>query len=568
MTDTSISGTQASNQLPSGASNGQIPIWNSSTLRWEAGANGGFDPTAAITFSGVVTFSNYVNVDYTYFTLTDGIKQVKFHIANIAFSDAVAYFPSNWATNIFAATDLNNNFSAAQTFAENINANKALIIAASAGNGYIQMGRQSANPSGVASNLSIFADASNRLSFREGTGSIATFSNANLGSNAVFSFPNVASGTLATIDNAQTFTARQSIVIANSNGVTDLLINPSVKTSGNLIDAQVNSTSVFSITNAGLLTAAGNINTTTGVYYFANSQFISGTQYGSTIFYRSNGNGHRFNVNGGTDALTLLNSGASSASVLLSQTPYRGGDGTSNYPLFYINNSANNPSTWDFTTTNGGTYLGINAVASFAGNFLDFHVNGAASVFKVAGTGELTARSAVFTSDLIAGINAKLGWTGRGYLTAFSDGIFTLYNNAGDNFIRLQFGGNTSAYPALKRNAATIEFVKADESGYASIKANIGVFSTLQVTSPDYGGVSTTVISSSTGATLITLADKSATMAASSIFITAASTEAGSGFRLTQGLAPTSPQDGDMWCKTDRTVYIRVGGVTKQFTLI
>jgi hypothetical protein len=55
-------------------------------------------------------------------------------------------------------------------------------------------------------------------------------------------------------------------------------------------------------------------------------------------------------------------------------------------------------------------------------------------------------------------------------------------------------------------------------------------------------------------------------MAASSIFITAASTEAGSGFRLTQGLAPTSPQDGDIWCKADRTVWIRVGGVTKQFT--
>lgn len=211
MTDTSIFGTEASKQLPSGASNGQIPIWNSSTNRWEAGANGGFDPTANITFSGGVTFTNSVTVEHTNFNLLDVNKTVKFNIANIILDSAVAYFPSNWATNIFAATDLNNNFSVAQTFAQNINASKAIVMAASAGNGYIQMGRQSASPSGVASNLSIFADASNRLSFREGTGSIATFSNTNLGSNAVFSFPNVSSGTLATIDNAQTFTATQTI---------------------------------------------------------------------------------------------------------------------------------------------------------------------------------------------------------------------------------------------------------------------------------------------------------------------------------------------------------------------
>jgi hypothetical protein len=185
MTDTSIYGTEASKELPSGASNGQIPIWNSSTNRWEAGANGGFDPTANITFSGTLQFTG------------------------------------------------------STTFAQNINASRAIVVAASAGNGVIQMGAQSAYPSGVSNNLTIFADPAGRLSFRMGFNPIVTFADGLLGSNTVISWPNVSAGTLATINNAQTFTATQTFsvdtLITNTKKITNALdASQSIHFTGNL----------------------------------------------------------------------------------------------------------------------------------------------------------------------------------------------------------------------------------------------------------------------------------------------------------------------------------------------
>lgn len=432
MNDTSIQGTQASKQLPSGATNGQIPIWNSATNRWVAGANGGggFDPTADITFSGVVSFTNSMTVAQEYFQITynGGAVNLKFGVDLISTANGVANFPSAWTTNTFAAQDLNNNFSVAQTFQQNISARKALIVDASAGNGYIQFGQQSANPTGVVNSLTAFADASNKFSFREGTGNIATFSNTNLSTNAVFSFPNVTAGTLATTNNTQTFTATQAIRVSISTGATDLLINPTTKTSGNLLDLQVTSSSVFRVNFNGQVNSNSSI-------YSGNGRFYSGNS----------------NVN------------------------------------IDLDNNTN--------------------------------------------------------------------------IALYGDGNRNSFN-------MLQFGGITASFPALKRNGATLECKFASDSGFAGFKANIGYFATLQISSPDYGGLSTPVISSTTGTTLITLADKSATFAASSILITAASTSANAGFRITPGVAPTTPVDGDVWVRSgDGRAFLRVGGVTKEFNL-
>ncbi len=50
-----------------------------------------------------------------------------------------------------------------------------------------------------------------------------------------------------------------------------------------------------------------------------------------------------------------------------------------------------------------------------------------------------------------------------------SDGVLTLLDAAGTSFSRLQFGGTTNQYPALKRAAATLEVRFADDSGYSNI---------------------------------------------------------------------------------------------------
>jgi hypothetical protein len=79
--------------------------------------------------------------------------------------------------------------------------------------------------------------------------------------------------------------------------------------------------------------------------------------------------------------------GPSSAGAALSLTGavFTGGSGSSTIPYAYINDSGatGGPSTW----STSGTYFGVNAKSGFTGNFIDFHGNGGASVFRVSTSG-------------------------------------------------------------------------------------------------------------------------------------------------------------------------------------
>lgn len=59
--------------------------------------------------------------------------------------------------------------------------------------------------------------------------------------------------------------------------------------------------------------------------------------------------------------------------------------------------------------------------------------------------------------------------TSRVRITSDSDGVLKLQDNAASNFSRLQFGGTTSSFPALKRSAAGIDVRLADDSAYAAL---------------------------------------------------------------------------------------------------
>lgn len=61
-------------------------------------------------------------------------------------------------------------------------------------------------------------------------------------------------------------------------------------------------------------------------------------------------------------------------------------------------------------------------------------------------------------------------WAGRSQIGSPADGVLVLQNNAGADFSRLQFGGTTASFPALKRASATLESVLADDSGYCNFK--------------------------------------------------------------------------------------------------
>lgn len=84
------------------------------------------------------------------------------------------------------------------------------------------------------------------------------------------------------------------------------------------------------------------------------------------------------------------------------------------------------------------------------------------------GAGSGTFGGSLFVSGGIeAGGSQALGWAGRSTIKSPADGIITLSDVLGTDFLRLQFGGTTSAFPALKRVNNGLEFRLADDSNWA-----------------------------------------------------------------------------------------------------
>lgn len=65
-----------------------------------------------------------------------------------------------------------------------------------------------------------------------------------------------------------------------------------------------------------------------------------------------------------------------------------------------------------------------------------------------------------------------VSWSGLTRLRAHTDGTLKLSNNAETDFNLLQFGGTTSAFPAIRRVGENLQIYRADEGGLASLYAN------------------------------------------------------------------------------------------------
>lgn len=76
-----------------------------------------------------------------------------------------------------------------------------------------------------------------------------------------------------------------------------------------------------------------------------------------------------------------------------------------------------------------------------------------------------------FSGFLVCGAGSLYGNNGRGGFSNPSDGVITARNDAGTDFTRLQLGGTTSSFPAIKRSAATLAFRLADDSADAGISS-------------------------------------------------------------------------------------------------
>lgn len=112
-----------------------------------------------------------------------------------------------------------------------------------------------------------------------------------------------------------------------------------------------------------------------------------------------------------------------------------------------------------------------------------------------------TSGNASFSGAVVVGSASNFGWSGRSIMSSPSAGVIYLRNNTETDFNRLQFGGTTSSFPALKRDSASLICRLADDSANAAFEAlslktdapaggtsgtwKLGVAATVSPTSPN-----------------------------------------------------------------------------------
>ncbi|MBP6855508.1 MAG: hypothetical protein KBC26_00815 [Candidatus Pacebacteria bacterium] len=206
-------------------------------------------------------------------------------------------------------------------------------------------------------------------------------------------------GTLKITDGSTGFgdllAGKVSLTATDSSAATDLLVNPTTKTSGNLIDAQVGGVSKFSVTNLGALTtgssitSSGNITAkssmrTTGDYLQPSGAFIAWSSTASTFATPDIGLS-RYNAG----VLAVGNGTASdySGSMLVGRI----GIATTTTSTAILTVGA--------ATTTTITDLLINPSAKDGGKLIDAQVGGV-SKFSVSNRGLLTTASAIVSGTL------------------------------------------------------------------------------------------------------------------------------------------------------------------------
>lgn len=188
----------------------------------------------------------------------------------------------------------------------------------------------------------------------------------------------------------------------------------------------------------------------------------------NTLALRNGANAQTFNVyNTFTDASNyerLEANWASTANVLRLQTTNAGTGtaralyiiaGGSELRLATNGNSANG-----FKLDVSGDFLASND------NTQDIGASGANRPRNYFGAGSATLGASVTAGNAIAAGGGNFTLKDNG------NGIGTLLNAAQTDFVRLQFGGTTSSFPALKRSSAVLQARLADDSAYGAFEAN------------------------------------------------------------------------------------------------
>jgi hypothetical protein len=138
--------------------------------------------------------------------------------------------------------------------------------------------------------------------------------------------------------------------------------------------------------------------------------------------------------------------------------------------------------------------IGTEKLGTGTARALEFQTDGVTRM-TVAATGAVSTSGNFSCVDLTCGtLNATSGsvtaaatggirWSGRARFNSPADSIVTIVNAASTDFDRLQFGGTTSAFPALKRSTTALQVRLADDSAYSVLDAQLRAQGTAPATS-------------------------------------------------------------------------------------
>ena len=272
---------------------------------------------------------------------------------------------------------------------------------------------------------------------------------------------------------------------------------------------------------------------------------VAGTNVVFTNKYAIGADSCRF---GTSTQLTISNTGAitnntagavSTSSELFTGTAYAAGTATTNKPLVLIEPTGTTSTGWSTL----GTYLGINAPTGFTGRVASFQI--------------LTVEKfGVDTNGIYSNqFNADKSITGGAMQFTTNDNLAFKFGSSNTTSWNMTSG----LFQSVTNLGAYITRGAGSQSTPTYAFAGPGYLTGM------YAPTATSLAFSANGTLALTIGSTQDSTFAGTI-ITAAGTTTKAGLRLTAGVAPTTPVNGDMW--QDGTNFkIQIGGVTKTVTL-
>jgi hypothetical protein len=221
----------------------------------------------------------------------------------------------------------------------------------------------------------------------------------------------------------------------------------------------------------GMSSGVPTISWAAGSYIQTNGSVSNIYMASSTIYYATWSSGAGFSYN--LTPVNSLNPTSGNHGIYSQSGTFAAGAGSANFRPLNVAYTINNSGAQTGTAT--GIFLNATETAlnGMGHNLMDLQVGGV-SKFKVDNTGFLTTSSAIIVNGYISlPSNASISFSGQSQIFNSSDGVIRLANDAGTSFGRLQFGGTTNAFPAIKRNGAGIEFRLADDSDFTGVSASL-----------------------------------------------------------------------------------------------